>query len=117
MLKIDKITIAVDNMEMMEMFYTATFKLNFTKHDMGGFYLLTGNLATIQLMLCPKEIAGITASENNIQLRFAVENIKEVVKIGEQSGGTIIEDVHQQNEIKLASLRDPDGNSIELVGK
>jgi len=114
MVKIDKITIAVTDMEMMEKFYTAFFKIDFTKHEMGEFYLLTGKVEDIQIMLCPKEIAGIEVNQNNIQLRFAVENIEEVVKLGVEKGGAIIEDVQQQDDIKIASLRDPDGNSIEL---
>lgn len=117
MIQIDKITIAVSDMKMMEKFYSAVFGIEFKKHEMGDFYLLSGMADSIQIMLCPKEMAGIEVDQNNIQLRFAIDDIEKVLKAGLQNFGTLIEELQKQGKVKFASLRDPDGNSIELVEK
>ncbi len=114
---IDKITIAVAKMEQMRGFYTKAFNVNFNEIDCGDFSMWIGKLGDIQLLLCPKDIAGIKADENTIQLRFVVEDIKASFENGIASGGSILNEIQTENEILTACFRDPDGNSIELIQK
>jgi len=117
MIHIDKITIAIENIKDTIEFYSGTFDLELTEIDCGDFKMYTGAINGIQLLFCPKSIAGVTATENTIQLRFVVANIESTIEQGINLGGTILNNIQDDNGIRTAALRDPDGNSIEIVQK
>ncbi len=100
--KIDKVTIAVKNMDAMAAFYTKALGAELKK--IGP--TVTGRLGDVKLLLCPREIAGVTAEQNTIQLRFVVRDLAKTMTAALDAGGEKIDDV---------SVRDPDGNSIEFA--
>ncbi len=115
MIQIDKITIAVGRMEEMRRFYAAVFGVDFKPLDLYGNKLYSGLIEDLEVLLCPKELAGVQADVNTIQLRFVVSNIKQAVETGMQHGGTMLSEIREQGGALLAALRDPDGNSIEFI--
>ena len=117
MIHIDKITIAVENIKKVANFYSKTFNIQLKEIDCGEFSMYAGKMGNIQILFCPKSIAGITATENTIQIRIVVENIDETIDKGIQSGGEQINDIQVNNGVKVSALRDPDGNSIEIIQK
>jgi predicted enzyme related to lactoylglutathione lyase len=117
MLKIDKLTIAVTNIDSMGIFYSNLLDIKMEKIDLGDTFLLKGNTDNFELLLCPKAIAGIDATQNNIQLRFQVENLSQITTQCVESGGTIINEITESTEVNIGAVRDPDGNSIELIQK
>jgi len=114
---IDKITIAIEKIIETIVFYKETFNLDLNEIDCGDFEMFVGKLDNIQILFCPKNIAGITATENTVQLRFVVEDIDIVMEKGLQFGGSKLNEIKEQNGVKTSALRDPDGNSIEIIQK
>jgi predicted enzyme related to lactoylglutathione lyase len=114
---IDKVTIAVTHPEEMAAFYSKTFGAELKSSDMQGMKFFSGKLGNIELLLCPKEVAGIKANENTIQLRFVVKDVDAAVKSALKNGGSKIGEIQTTGNIKGGAVRDPDGNSIELVQK
>ena len=115
MVRIDNITIAVDNIESIVDFYSNTFNLDLNEIDLGEFSMYVGNINDIQVLFCPKSIAGITAVENTIQIRLVVEKIEETIDKAIRSGGGKLGDIQISDGVKTAAIIDPDGNSIELI--
>jgi predicted enzyme related to lactoylglutathione lyase len=114
-IRIDKITIAVENVVPTTDFYSKTFDIDLQEIDCGNFSMYVGMMADIQLLFCPKAIAGVTANESTIQLRFVVADIECTITSCIESGGEVIDELHIENKTKTVALRDPDGNSIEVV--
>jgi len=115
MMRIDKITIAVENVTGTTAFYSRTFNIGLQEINCGDFSMYVGMMADIQLLFCPKTIAGITATENTVQLRFVVEDIEETIANCSQSGGEVIAELQIDDKAKTVAFRDPDGNSIEVI--
>ncbi len=61
---IDKITIAVDSMEHMVAFYSAVLNVQFSKRELFGRTLYGARYRSIELLLCPKDLAGVDANVN-----------------------------------------------------
>lgn len=99
-------TTAATNLDAMATFYQRVFGATLRKREMGGFTLYTGEFAGIQLQLCPKALAGIEATQNRHQLTIAVDDVSATIKLAQQHGGSAVDE---------STIRDPDGNSIELV--
>lgn len=110
------LTIAVNNMEQMIKFYNAVFSTNLkptVNIDDSQFY--GGTLAGIQLTFCPNDIAGVVAEQNRQQFRFKVDDLDTVMQNGKANYGTMINPIDEYKGAKVASLADPDGNTIEFV--
>src|ERR1041385_6725997 len=73
--KIDKITIAVTDAKLKETasFYSKTFGAQLKSFEVQGKTLYSGSLGGLELMLCPKDLAGVKADQNTVQLRFIVK--------------------------------------------
>lgn len=110
-MEIDKITIAVGSMDAMVEFYTKTFGA--VLEPAGP--MRRGRMGSLQLLFCPKEVAGVTAEQNTIQLRFVVGDLNATVRRASESGGCEIGERKTLGTARLAAIRDPDGNSIELI--
>lgn len=117
MITIDKITIAAGRIMETVRFYANTFSIEIKETPAYGTMLYKGVVGNVELLFCPKEFAGISANENTIQLRFSVKNAEELYKNALKNGGTEITPVKQVLDVKIASFRDPDGNSIEVIEK
>lgn len=108
---IDKLTIAVVRMEAMAGFYARVLGAELTAS--GPFRI--GRMQGMSLVLCPREIAGVKAEANTIQLRFVVKDVAEAVRLAKGAGGTVIDEPAARGGAMSGSVRDPDGNSLEFV--
>lgn len=112
---LDGLTIAVDNLEGMAHFYSRVLDAELYPRAFGPAQLYGGQMAGLDLQLCPKEVAGIHATQNLHQLRFVVPNLEEALVVAVAAGGTREGAVVQAGGQRRGAVRDPDGNSIELV--
>lgn len=112
---IDKITIAVADMEKMHHFYQQVFGIKFQPVSMAGYTLQTAVVDDFELMLCPKELAGVAATINTIQLRFVVADADGAYRQAIAAGGIPITEPQIIEGRNHASFRDPDGNSLEII--
>lgn len=110
------LTIAASNMDKMVGFYNAVFdaRLKATVH-IGDEQFYAGRLCGMKLTLCPNMIAGVIAEQNRQQFRFQVADIKAVMAKGVANHGGEINPIEEYKGAKVASLADPDGNTIEFV--
>ena len=110
------LTIAAIKMENMVKFYNAVFdaRLKATVH-IGDEQFYAGILCDMKLTLCPNSIAGVNADQNRQQFRFEVADIEAAMAAGMANHGSEINPVDEYKGAKVASLADPDGNTIEFV--
>lgn len=115
-MKMTGLTIATLNMQEMVAFYNAVFgaRLKQTVH-IGAEQFYGGAIGEIELTLCPNAIAGVVAEQNRQQFRFQVSDIEAVMSRGMANHGSEINPVDEYKGAKVASLADPDGNTIEFV--
>jgi catechol 2,3-dioxygenase-like lactoylglutathione lyase family enzyme len=109
------ITLATTNMPAMKKFYDAVFGASLQAQEMFGTTLYQGTLGGISLLLCPNEIARAKAEQNRHQLRFTVKDIAATMRLALASGATLLNEISDHDGAKIASVRDPDGNSIEFL--
>ena len=116
MLKIDRITIAVIQMEEMVRFYNAVFDADLRPvNPHGEFPFHMGHLAGLELFFCPNTIPQIEADKNRQQLRFVVDDIEAVIHTAVMASGNKIGDIQHEENALVGGITDPDGNSIELI--
>ncbi len=115
-MRLTGLTIATVNMRQMVRFYNAVFdaRLKATVH-IGDAQFYGGKLGALELTLCPNSVAGVVARQNRQQLRFVVDDIEAVVQRGLAVHGSEINPIDEYKGAKVASLADPDGNTIEFV--
>lgn len=113
--KLRSITVAVTNMPAMADFYSAILAIEFDEMALPDFTLYKGKWNDVNFVLCPAEVAGISASQNKYQLDIEVDNIEHVRDLVNQCGGTLAGDIVVQNERKVLSAADPDGNSVVFI--
>lgn len=112
---IDKLTFAVGAMKPMVAFYSAVLGLKFVEREMFGRTLSSARFGDIDVLFCPKDLAGVEAETNTIQLRFVVDDAALAFAQGMKFGGIAITEPAEVEGSLQASLRDPDGNSLELT--
>lgn len=118
MVRLDRITIAVGEQERMVSFYSRLFGTSFTAIDCGSFTLYRGLVAEgLELQFCPKAVAGIAATQNIHQLRFVVPDLGAYLAAAVDAGGELLGELTSEGGRRLGSLRDPDGNSLELIAE
>ncbi len=110
--KIEGLTISVTDMPSMLDFYSHVFEIEFSQREMQGYILYSGTWCGIQLLLCPKELSRIEATQNRHQFDLIVTNIEQVVARSLDKKGTILSDLAILKRQKTAAVYDPDGNSI-----
>lgn len=115
MIKIDKITMAVGDMDAMRHFYASTFGIQFHPFTLAERELFTGQLGEMEFMLCPKDLAGVDANINTVQIRLVIDDVETAYHTGLNSGGSNLSGVQEIEGRLHASLRDPDGNSLEII--
>ena len=110
------LTIATTNMNQMVDFYNSVFNagLKPTVH-IGEEQFYGGKINDLELTLCPNTIAGVVAEQNRQQFRFVVDDIADVISKGLAHFGVEINPIDEYKGAKVASLADPDGNTIEFV--
>lgn len=115
LIKLQGITIASTNIESMVGFYENVFGVIFTEQDMFGAKLYSGNWLGISLLLCPAEIAQNTATQNRHQLDILIPDFDEVISKVLKFGGSLMNDISEENGIRKAGVYDPDNNSMVLI--
>ncbi len=110
------LTVAAINMKKMVKFYNAVFNagLKPTVH-IGDEQFYAGMLCGMNLTFCPNAIAGVVAEQNRQQFRFQAPDIEAVMAKGLANHGSEINPIEEYKGAKVASLADPDGNTIEFV--
>ena len=110
------LTVAAVHMDKMVKFYNAVFRarLKPTVH-IGEEQFYAGQLCGMKLTFCPNTIAGVVAQQNRQQFRFEVADIEAVMANGLANHGSEINPIEEYKGAKVASLADPDGNTIEFV--
>ncbi|MYD10112.1 MAG: VOC family protein [Chloroflexi bacterium] len=109
------VTIAADNMKEMVRFYNAVFDAGLKETArIGEQQFYGGALAGLELVLCSNAIAGVNAEQNRQQFRFEVSEIEMVMETGLANHGVEINPVDDFIGVKVASMADPDGNTIEF---
>jgi predicted enzyme related to lactoylglutathione lyase len=109
------VTLAVTNMPAMKKFYDTVFGASLQALPMYETTLYQGKLGGISLLLCPNEIARAKAEQNRHQLRFTVKDIAATMRSALANGAILLNEISDHDGAKIASVRDPDGNSIEFV--
>jgi predicted enzyme related to lactoylglutathione lyase len=117
-ISLNRVTLATTNMGEMVRFYNEVFGAELKPAPQYGSTTPAfhqGTLAGINLLLCPNQIARIKAIENRHQLRFAVIDIEAAIQFVQAAGGKVDGKVTEQQGEKMIAVRDPDGNTIELI--
>ncbi len=112
---IDKVTLAVASMDKMVAFYSHVLGVDFEAREMFGHVLHSGHWKGIELLLCPKDLAGVDADINTIQLRFQITDLAAAHARGLAQGGVSLNEPGSSEGVLSSALRDPDGNSLELI--
>lgn len=114
--RVDRVTVAVNNMPGMVRFYNAAFGCGLELIDPSSeFPFHAGQLGNLELLFCPNSLTQIEADKNRQQLRLVVEDLRAVVDAALRAGGQVLGEVQQAGPVLMAGLSDPDGNSIELI--
>lgn len=111
--EINRIIFAVNDIEKMVQFYNTALDANLMQIGDTPFYI--GKLADIELLMCPGNIAGVRAEQNRHQFRILVQNIEQIMTAVQNAGGEQINDIQTENDARLCSIRDPEGNTMEFV--
>jgi catechol-2,3-dioxygenase len=111
--QLKQMTLATTRTVEMAKFYDTLFGTSFQTTEAYGTTLYHGKLAGIPLTLCPNEIAGVEAEQSRHQLAFRVPDLSGLLQIVEIAGGGI--DTVPAEAVVSAILRDPDGNTIEVI--
>ena len=109
------VTIAVDQLQPMADFYSEVFGAMLSPQAFGAATLYSGTMAGLSLQLCPKEVAGVEARQNIHQLRFTVPDVAATIAAVVAAGGRQEGEPASVRGTLHAAIRDPEGNSIELV--
>lgn len=114
-LRMNSVAVKCANMQSMIDFYTRAFGGQFEKVDIGGMECHFGQVAGLMLKLVPgRERSGFEDYPSH-QLGFEVDDIDEVNAIAVACGGAIENEKFMQGDIAYGCVRDPDGNTIELM--
>ena len=108
-----QMTLATTRTPEMVKFYDTLFGTALQATEMYATTLYRGSLAGIPLILCPNEIAGVEAEQSRHQLTLRVADLSSLLHMVETAGGSIESPI--KDTLTSAILRDPDGNTIEVI--
>ena len=113
LVQLTQMTLATTHTVEMVKFYDTLFSTGLQPTEVYGTRLYNGSLAGIHLTICPNEIAGVQAEQSRHQLVFRVSDLATILSRVEVAGGSI--ETPMTDPLTQAILRDPDGNSIEVI--
>ena len=109
-------TIAVHDYDAMRDFYAAVCCIEWMEVELApGMSILRVELAGLMIQLCPASVAGVTAGDFRHQLRFVVGDLAAAIVAGEAEGGQLHGERVETETMRYAAMRDPDGNTLELI--
>lgn len=111
-LQLTQMTLATIHMPEMVRFYNTLFGTELQPTEAYGTTLYRGTLAGIPLLLCPNEIAGVEAEQSRHQLAIRVADLSTLLELVETAGGSL--ETPLTDAVTHVTLRDPDGNTIEV---
>jgi predicted enzyme related to lactoylglutathione lyase len=114
-IKLDRVVIASTNIEAMAGFYNELFDTGLEPFEAYGTTFYRGKLSGLDLVLCPNEIARVSADQNRHQFRFEINDLNGLAEKVMGAGGKFSEAISEDSETKSCAVRDPDGNTIELI--
>jgi len=112
-IQITKMTLASTHTAEMVRFYNTLFATQLQAKEIQGTTFYNGTLGGIPILICPNEIAGVKAEQSRHQLAFQVKDLKSLLVRVEAVGGLIETPITES--MTEAVLRDPDGNTIEVI--
>jgi predicted enzyme related to lactoylglutathione lyase len=115
---LNRVTLTTTNMTTMVRFYNEVFGAELEPAPQYGTTTPAfhqGNLAGINLLLCPNQVARAKAAQNRHQLRFVVADIEAASHAVRAAGGKVDGNITEKQGEKLIAVRDPDGNTIEFT--
>jgi len=112
-IQLTQMTLSTTRTLEMVKFYDTLFGTHLQATEAYGTTLYHGTLAGIPLVICPNEIAGVEVEQSRHQLTLRVADLSGLLQIVEIAGGGI----HTAAAALIISaiLRDPDGNTIEVI--
>ena len=115
-MRLDRITLAANDVEAMVNFYNAVFRcgLEPAQNTITDSVLYRGIIGDVTLVIQTNEIMQVDANRNRHQLHFVIENIDKLINAVTQNGGEIISNPAATSVAKTAKIADPDGNIISL---
>jgi predicted enzyme related to lactoylglutathione lyase len=111
--QLTQMTLATTRTTEMVKFYDTLFGTELQPNEAYGTVLYHGVLAGFPLVICPNEIAGVQAEQSRHQLAFRVADLAAILSQVEAAGGSI--ETPMADPLTQAILRDPDGNTIEIM--
>lgn len=111
-ISLERMTLAATHVEAMLNFYNTVFEAGFEQLPDKPLYL--GMLGGVETILCPNTIAQVDANQSRIQLRLRVTDLEGTLDKAYANGGVFLDETANENA-QIVSLRDPDGNSLELI--
>lgn len=114
LMQLTQMTLATTRTVEMVKFYDTLFSTGLQPTEVYGTRLYNGSLAGIHLTICPNEIAGVQAEQSRHQLAFRVADLMAILSRVEAAGGSI-EPPLTDDPPTQAILRDPDGNTIQVI--
>ena len=115
MAKLVHFTLASEDVDAAQTFYSAVFGGEFTPVELGGETLYRGSLAGLGMVICPASMADVVANRSRHQLRFEVENVPGMLDRAGAAGGRVHTPLTEAGGRPYAVVCDPDDNTIEFV--
>jgi predicted enzyme related to lactoylglutathione lyase len=113
--RLERVIVAASDVGKMARFYEAILGVPSENIDSSGQEGRALRFGTVTMLLISKETAGVTATENIHQLRFVVDDIQSTMLTSCAAGGVCLSEMAEDKNGKTCCLRDPDGNSVELL--
>jgi predicted enzyme related to lactoylglutathione lyase len=111
--RISNMTIAATNVDAMVAFYNAVLETDFQPIELfPGTTAYHGKLAGIPVLMCPNSVAQVDAKQNRQQFDFQVDDVLVTLDSALAHGGTALQSAQEHNGVIIASVYDPDGNSM-----
>ena len=113
-MQIQRITLAVEDMDSMVEFYNAIFGCGLA--PVNGSPVSKGRFADIELVVCPNSVAGVIADQNRHQFRLVVDDAEALATRIEAAGGSVV-NRDSLDKKAVVGIADPEGNTYELLSR
>ena len=116
-LKLKKIDIIVTNAEKMALFYENVFNIKMQQFDVNGYKFYNANLSDLfKIQFVPKDFVNVDLKRNRQQLNFEVSDLNHVITNALKFDGTQIGEIENNDNMRIFSVKDPDGNYMVFQG-